>query len=373
MKQDSHRKQTEALSHKRNMKRAITLACRGSGRVSPNPLVGAVVVQKGRIVGEGYHLYRNKDHAEIVALRMAGSQTAGSTLYSNLEPCVHFGRTPPCVDRIIEAGVKEVFLGTRDPNPLVKGNGVTALQRQGINVYEGLYREEAQLLNEKYFHLMRTGRPFVLLKLALTLDGKIATRSGDSRWITGTSARKAVHRLRYEYDSILVGVRTVLKDDPSLDVRWSRHNSITKIILDSKLVIPPTAKLFQSQDPVVIFHSRKGPKGRIKHLSNRAQLVRVGVKDGLLNWDEILDCLGELKISSLMLEGGAKVAASALREGIVQKTCFFYSPRIIGNTGLDGIEDLGIDRLAEAINLTSVRFRKLSPDYIVEAYVESRN
>ena len=354
------------------MKRALSLARRGTGRVSPNPLVGAVVVQNGRIVGEGYHLYQNKDHAEVVALRMAGSHTVGGALYLNLEPCVHFGRTPPCVDRIIEAGVQEVFLAARDPNPLVKGKGVRTLRRQGIDVYEGLCQEEAQLLNEKYFHSMRASRPFVLLKLALTLDGKIATRSGDSRWITGVRARKAVHRLRYEYDAILVGVRTALEDNPSLDVRWSRRNPITKVILDSKLATPLTAKLFQSQDPVIIFHSRRATEGRIEQLSNQARLFRVGEKDGLLNWGEILDHLGKLRISSLMLEGGAQVAASALGEGIVQKICFFYGPKIIGSSGLASIEDLGVERLVEAINLARVHLSKLSPDYMIEAYVESR-
>ena len=340
--------------------------------MSPNPLVGAVVVQNGRIVGEGYHLYQKKDHAEVVALRMAGSQAAGGALYLNLEPCSHFGRTPPCVDQIIEAGVREVFLATRDPNPLVKGKGVKALRRQGIDVYEGLRQEEAQLLNEKYLHSVQANRPFSLLKLALTLDGKIATRSGDSRWITGVRARKTVHRLRYEYDAILVGVGTVLEDNPSLEVRWTRRNSITKVILDSKLATPLTAKLFQSQDPVIIFHSRRAAKSQIEQLSNQARLFRVEEKSGLLDWGEILDHLGELRINSLILEGGARVAASALREGIVQKICFFYGPRIIGASGLAGIGDLGIDRLEEAVGLAGVRLRKLPPDYVIEAYVESR-
>ena len=356
--------------HERFMNRAIALARRGVGRVSPNPLVGAVLVKNGRIVAEGYHLYEKKHHAEVVALEKAGRQAAGASLYLNLEPCTHQGRTPPCVDRIVEARVRQVYVAVRDPNPQVAAKGIRRLRKQGIGVHEGLCRDEAIGLNERYLHFMERKRPFVLLKLAMTLDGKIATGSGESQWITGTRARKEVHRLRYEYDAILVGVNTLLRDDPSLDVRWTRSNSIIKVILDSRLRTPPKAKLFNSSDRVILFCGRQAPKKKFETLSKRATLIRVSGKKGELNWKEVLAHLARLKITSLIIEGGAQVAASALQAGIVQKIHFFYGPRIVGGSGLSGIEDLGVKRLEEAIKLSEVRLKHLSGDFGVEAYVD---
>lgn len=357
--------------HEGFMKRAIALARRGVGRVSPNPLVGAVLVKKGRIVAEGYHLYQKKNHAEVVALERAGRQAAGASLYLNLEPCTHQGRTPPCVDRIVEARVAQVYVAVRDPNPQVAAKGVQRLRKQGIGVHEGLCRGEALVLNEKYLHYMERKRPFVLLKLAMTLDGKIATGSGQSQWITGAQARKEVHRLRYEYDALLVGVNTLLKDDPSLDVRLTRSNSINKVILDSSLRTPPKAKLFNSSDRVILFCGRQAPKTRFETLSKKATLIRVSGKKGQLNWKEVLAHLARLKITSLIIEGGAQVAASALHAGIIQKIHFFYGPKILGGSGLSGIEDLGVSRLEEAIKLREVRLKRLAGDFGVEAYVDT--
>lgn len=357
--------------HERFMKRAISLARRGEGRVSPNPLVGAVVVKNQTVIGEGYHLYARKDHAEVVALQRAGRRSSGASLYLNLEPCVHFGRTSPCVDRIIQAGLREVFVAMKDPNPLVSGKGLKKLRRHGIVVHEGLCREAAQHLNEKFFHFIQTGQPFVLLKLALTLDGKMATRSGDSQWITGDRSRKEAHRLRYQYDGILVGIRTLLKDNPSLNVRWSRRNRITRVILDTGLRTPAQAKIFRSDDPVVIFHGQRAAKKRIRNLSSWATLVAVPVSDGRLDWSTILGQLGQLKVSSLIVEGGTRVAASALRSGIVQKVNFFYGPRIIGADGQAGIEDLGVTRLKEAVQLNGTRLKRFGSDFLVEAYLSS--
>lgn len=357
--------------HEQFMKRAIALARRGMGRVSPNPLVGAVLVKKGRIVAEGYHLYQKKNHAEVVALERAGRQAAGASLYLNLEPCTHQGRTPPCVDRIVEARVAQVYVAVRDPNPQVAAKGVRRLRNQGIGVHEGLCRGEAILLNEKYLHFMHRKRPFVLLKLAMTLDGKIATGSGQSQWITGARARKEVHRLRYEYDAILVGVNTLLKDDPSLDVRWTRSNSVIKVVLDSRLRTPTTAKLLNSSDRVIIFCGRQAPKKKFETLSEKATLIRVAGKKGQLNWKEVLAHLARLKITSLIIEGGAQIAASALHAGMVQKIHFFYGPKILGGSGLSGIADLGVGRLEEAIKLREVRLKRLAGDFAVEGYVDT--
>jgi diaminohydroxyphosphoribosylaminopyrimidine deaminase/5-amino-6-(5-phosphoribosylamino)uracil reductase len=337
------------------------------GRVSPNPLVGAVLVKNGRIVAEGYHLYNKKDHAEVVALERASRRADGASLYLNLEPCTHQGRTPPCVDRILEAGVAQVYVAVRDPNPQVAGRGIRRLRRQGVAVHEGLCRNEAIGLNEKYLHFARRKRPFVLLKLAMTLDGKIATGSGQSQWITGARARKEVHRLRYEYDALLVGVNTLLKDNPSLDVRWTRRNSISKVILDSRLRTPPRARLFKSPDQVIIFCGRQAPKNKFETLSKKATVIRVSGNKGQLSWKEVLSHLGRLQVTSLMIEGGSQVAASALRARVVQRVSFFYGPRILGGSGLSGVEDLGIAGLKEAIQLDSMRLRRLGPDFVVEA------
>ena len=354
--------------HERFMKRAIALAGRGMGRVSPNPLVGAVVVREGKIVGQGYHLYQARDHAEVIALERAGARAKGANLYVNLEPCVHHGRTPPCVDRIVEAGVSKVFVAVSDPHRHGPHKGISVLRRKRVDVDWGLCSEMAARQNEKFLHFARTNHPFVLLKLALTLDGRIATGSGDSRWITQAGARKQVHRLRYDYDAILVGIKTVLEDNPSLDVRWTRCNEITKVILDSELRTPGQAKLFTSSDRVIIFHGRQTAPKRVAALAKKAELIEVSGQDGLLDWKEILERLGQLNVTSLVIEGGSRVAASALQAGMIQKINFFYGPTMIGSTGRPGIGDLGIDRLKEAVKWEICRIRHFPPDFMVEGY-----
>ena len=350
------------------MKRAILLARRGEGRAAPNPLVGAVIAKEGRIVGEGYHVFEKRDHAEVVALRQAGTQSVGAALYVTLEPCAHFGRTPPCTDRIIESGIQQVFLAVSDPNPDVTGGGGGKLRSRGILVHEDLCRNEAVRLNESYFYFAKWRRPFARLKLALTLDGMIATRSGDSQWITGEAARREVQRLRYQHDAILVGVNTVLRDNPSLNVRWRHGSRITKVVLDSHLRTPQDARLFDSQDPVIIFHS--GGVAAPNSIASRARLIPVAVKRGRLDWDDILDALGRERITSLLIEGGSQVAASALQAGVVQKISFFYGPKIIGGSGLPGVADLAVRRLSQALQLQSTRLRRLGNDFLVEAYLE---
>ncbi len=356
-------------SHQKFMERAIVLACRGMGRVSPNPLVGAVVVNDGVSVGEGYHIFERRQHAEIVAIGRAGGRARGATLYVNLEPCSHHGRTPPCVDRIVESGLREVFVATLDPNPLGSGKGIRRLREKGVRVDVGLCQQKATHLNEKFFHFVSQRRPFVLLKLALTLDGRIAAPEGDSKWITASRARRYAHRLRYEYDALLVGVHTVLRDDPSLDVRWIRRKPITRVILDSRLRTPPDAKVFQATDPVIIFHGDPISQSRIKPLAEKATLACVGKRENLLDWSEILAYLERAHITGLLIEGGGQVAASALRAGIVQKIAFFYGPKIVGANGIGGIADLGVHRLQQALQLHDLRLRRLSPDFLVEGYL----
>lgn len=350
------------------MKRVLVLARRGEGRVSPNPMVGAVIVRAGQVVGEGYHLYAQRDHAEIVALRRAGKQARGADLYINLEPCSHEGRTPPCADEVIQAGIGRVFVGHLDPNPQVSGRGVARLREAGIKVEVGLLEELALRLNEVFLHFITSRMPFVTLKLAQTLDGKIAAGSGESKWITGEKARKRVHHMRYRNDGILVGVETVLLDNPSLDVRWRRSNRITKVILDSRLRTPSSARLFDSGDRVIIFHTESEPP---RKYPQHAELIQVPAKQGRVRWDAVCECLGERQVTSLLVEGGSRVAASALQARIIQKVALFYSPKILGSSGISSVADLGVESLDESIKLHDLSLRRLGDDFLVEAYINS--
>lgn len=349
------------------MKRALSLARRGAGRVSPNPMVGAVLVRNGKVVGEGFHLYSRKLHAEVIALDQAGELARGADLYVSLEPCCHQGRTPPCTERIIEAGVHRVFVAMEDPNPKVRGRGIRRLRQAGIVVDSGILESDALRLNEKFACWILSGRPFVTLKLAATLDGRIATRDGESKWVTGPEARKAVHRLRFEHDAVLVGVGTVLRDDPSLDVRWRVRKRILKVVLDSRLRTPPEARLFESGDRVLIFHSEQAPKSRRKLFKSRPGLELVELPAGQA-WEQILQKLGEKGVGSLLIEGGSRVATTAFHAGIVHKLELFLAPRVLGGEHLPLVQDLGIDKLTEALPVKWVRHRAIGPDLWISGY-----
>jgi diaminohydroxyphosphoribosylaminopyrimidine deaminase / 5-amino-6-(5-phosphoribosylamino)uracil reductase len=351
----------------RFMRRALRLASKGLGRASPNPVVGAVVVKEGRIVGEGFHRYDLLDHAEVVALRKAGENARGSDLYVTLEPCAHSGRTPPCCRSIAEAGVRRTFVAVEDPNPLVSGAGVAYLRSRAVEVLVGLCRDEAAEMNRAFFHYIGTQRPYVTLKLALSLDGKIATRTGESKWITGPRSRRRVHRMRHRADAVLVGVGTILADNPSLDVRGHRRSRITKVVLDSRLRCPQQALIFLSGDPVVIFHGSHANEAARSALEKRARLIEVASDGSGLAWRSLLAELGRLKVLDLLVEGGSRVAASALSAGVVNRIAFFYGPCVIGGEGLSGVGDLGIDRLDECLRFSAVRVRRLGPDLLVEA------
>ena len=338
--------------------------------MSPNPLVGAVIVRDGRVVGEGYHLYERKDHAEVAALRQAGDLARGSDLYINLEPCSHFGRTPPCAQAVVDAGIRRAFVALRDPNPLVSGRGIATLLENGIQVHEGLCRGESARLNEKFLHFIQTGRPFVLLKLGLTLDGRIATATGESRWITGEAARRVVHRLRYEYDALLVGISTLLHDDPSLDTRGARRKPLTKVILDSELRTPPQARVFSSPGRVVIVHCPGASPDRATVLGQKALLLPVKRNRAGLDWNCVMKWLGEQRITSVIIEGGGQIAGSALSSGVVQKVAFFYAPTILGKEALPGIGNLNVSRLSQAIRLEDAKRTSLGPDLLIQGYIK---
>ncbi len=358
------------------IRRAHELALKAKGRTSPNPLVGAVVVKEGQIVGEGYHAFAGADHAEVIALKQAGSRARGATLYLNLEPCCHHGRTPPCTDRIIEAGIERVVASTIDPNPLVAGKGIEQLKRAGIQVEVGLLKEEAERLNEAFLTFMRTGRPFVILKIASSLDGKIATRTGESRWITGEEARLKVHELRNEVDAVLVGIGTVLKDDPSLTVRLHRGGTRDplRVVVDAYGRTPLEAKVLKGPGRPLIAVSKEAPSERVEALeAHGAEILRIDAMQGRISLTTLLQELGRRGIMSVMIEGGSTLNASALEEGVVDKILLFVAPIIIGGREVPGmIGGAGIERLNEAIGLERIRVEGIGNDLLIEAYLQRR-
>src|SRR2546422_5504287 len=336
------------------MARALELAARGIGQVSPGPLVGTVIVdESGEVVGEGFYLYDNKKHAETVALEHAGSRAQGATAYVSLEPHAHHGRTPPCAEALIKAGIKRVVAPIEDPNPKVSGRGFAHLREAGIEVCTGLLADEAAQLNEAYLHFMRTGRPFVHLKLAVSVDGKIATRTGDSRWIAGEEARARAHELRHQYDAILVGSGTVLADDPLLTDRSGRprRRPLVRVILDDRLRLPNDYQLSQTarDAPVLLFTSSDAePSSKLKELGVEMMRIDGGARD----LSAMLSELGKREIQSVLVEGGGGVAGALLDAGLVNKVTFFIAPMIIGGLGAPtAVAGTGVSRIKEAFQI----------------------
>jgi len=351
------------------MRQALRLAALGEGRASPNPMVGALVVRQGIIVGRGYHVYERRLHAEVVALEQAGPMAAGADLYVTLEPCCHHGRTPPCTEAILRSGVRRVFAAVSDPNPLVAGQGFQELRDAGIEVCEGLLEDTARRMNAGFFHSVRHRRPWVTLKLGMSLDGRIAAPDGSSKWITGEASRRDVQRLRYASDAVLVGIGTVLKDNPSLDVRWRRKKSILKVILDAGLRCPLDARLFESGDPVLVFSAASGKLGSAARSIPGATIVEVDEKGGELDWLSVLQELGRRQVRNLLVEGGSAVAGSLLRSGLANRVRFYIAPMILGGDAVAGLGALGLPDLGHAIRLEQFTLRRLGRDFVVEADV----
>jgi len=335
-------------------------------------MVGAVLVRGGKIVATGYHKAAGGDHAEIVALKRAGAKARGATLYINLEPCSHFGRTPPCSRALIRAGVKAVIAGMRDPNPLVSGRGFRELRRAGIAVYAGLLEDECRALNEAFIKFISQGLPFVILKLAASLDGKIATLNGDSQWISGEQSRDLVHRLRNQVDAVLVGSGTVIADDPQLTCRIAGGRNPWRVVLDRRLRISPSARLFRLPDPekTLVLTSQRGAATRVRALEARgAKVLRLAERGGKIPWGAILKVLARQGIQSLMIEGGAATAAAALKDNAVDKVLFFYAPKIIGGDGRVMIEGLGTQSVKESLPVRRLEFAKSGSDIVVSGYL----
>jgi len=354
---------------------ALRLAAKARGRTSPNPMVGAVVVKGGRVIASGYHRKAGEPHAEAVALQKAGKAAKGATLYVTLEPCSHTNkRTPPCSPIVIASGVKRVVVAMIDPNPRVSGGGITAIRKAGIEVVSGVLEQEARKLNEAFIKHVTTGMPFVTLKTAQTLDGKIATAKGESKWITGEAARMEGHRLRDRNDAILVGVATVLADDPSLTARIPGGRDPLRIILDSDLRTPPTAKVIRQRSTnrtCIATLERSARTGRLEALLDAgAEVLLAKGRDNRVDLRSLMKVLGGFGITSVLIEGGAEVNASALKAGIVDKVVLFIAPTLM--TGKDSLCSVGgssPNRLAQAIKLREVTSRFVGQDLLVEGYV----
>jgi diaminohydroxyphosphoribosylaminopyrimidine deaminase/5-amino-6-(5-phosphoribosylamino)uracil reductase len=355
------------------MRRALRLAEKGRGRTSPNPMVGAVLVKNGKVVGEGYHAKAGEDHAEIIALRRAGEKARGAILYLNLEPCIHYGKTPPCAPAVIKAKVKRVVIGMKDPNPLVRGRGFESLKRAGLNVDMGIMEKECRRLNEAFCKYIVKKEPFVILKVAATLDGRIATRKGDSKWISGEASRHFVHRLRDQVDGVVVGIGTVLKDDPQLTTRIKKGRDPYRIILDSQLKIPEEAQVLGKPSlKTIIATTELAARDKVEKLEKKGvQILILNSKQGRVDLKNCLSKLGELGITSLLLEGGSQVNGSFLDEGLIDKVLFFLSPKLIGDREALGIfGGSGKETLKEAISLSDLRVKRIGQDILVEGYVK---
>jgi diaminohydroxyphosphoribosylaminopyrimidine deaminase / 5-amino-6-(5-phosphoribosylamino)uracil reductase len=359
--------------HIQYMRRALELAQKARGRTSPNPMVGAVVVRRGKVVGQGYHSRAGHPHAEIEALKRAGNEARSADLYVNLEPCCHFGRTPPCTDAIIQAGIKRVIVGMKDPNLLVSGKGLRALKARGIIIVPGVLKEECTKLNESFIKVNKTGMPFVILKTAMSLDGKIATRSNDSRWISGESARKHVHKIRNQVDAIMVGTETVLKDNPHLTCRLGtrsvRHP--VRIILDRKNRIPLTANVFKNSRSQAVIYVTGLDISSVRRKALEARKVEIVNGKSGKNGFHIKALLKELanrEMNSILIEGGAELNASAFKAGVVDRVVAFISPILIGGSKAPGfLGGQGVMKVNDAIKLKNIEVTKFDKDLMVEA------
>jgi len=361
------------------MQQALALAEKGRGWTSPNPMVGAVVVKNGTIVGRGYHQRAGGPHAEVNAIDDAGDKADGATIYVTLEPCNHFGRTPPCTRKILDAGIKRVVVAMPDPNPGVTGGGNQYLQDQGLEVTTGVCEKDARRLNEGFVTWVTTGRPFVIAKCAATLDGRIATRNGDSKWVTGPAARGVVHQIRHAVDGILVGVQTAIADNPSLTTRLTGDelgSDPTRIILDTRLSMPPTAKMLHqaSTASTWVICGPEAPADRRAALETAgARVITGAVNANRIDLALLMDQLGGEGITSLLIEGGGTVMGSALTAGIVDKICFFYAPKILG--GDDGIpicRGKGPETMQESIAVNDLTVSQVGPDVMLQGYLTPR-
>lgn len=360
------------------MKQALALAAKGQGFTSPNPTVGALVVQNGQIIGEGYHRRAGEPHAEVEALRAAGKAACGSTMYVTLEPCNHYGRTPPCTEAVIAAGVRRVVYAVSDPNPLVSGSGHRRLLEAGMTVTEGVCLDEAWYLNRFFFHYIIHAKPYVIVKFAASLDGKIATRTGDSRWISGKESRKQGYFLRHLCDGILIGAGTAVTDNPHLTTRIEdmpspRHP--IRILLDSRGRVPLDSNLFNPTLPgrTIVAATDAMPEVHKSELASRGAevLLLPSAPDGRIELISLLEALGKREIISLLVEGGGEVLASFVASGLVNEVWAFIAPIIIGGDSAPGpVRGLGVEKIAEAFYLQNAFIEQVGKDFLIKGYAK---
>jgi len=360
-----------SAADERWMARALVHALRGVALAHPNPVVGAYLVKNGKVVGQGFHDYDRRDHAEIVALKQAGKKARGATLYVTLEPCCTTGRTGPCTKAIIAAGVKRVVAAMRDPNPEVAGKGLAELRRAGIDVTCGVLEEKAQAENEDFAQWIQTQRPLVTLKTALTLDGQIAQRAGSVTWITSAESRKAVQLLRHKADALLTGIGTVLADDPRMTDRTGepRRRKLLRAIVDSRLRLPLRSKIVKSaQNDVVVFTTQSTDSPRARGLQRAGvEVVHVAPRHGRVNLDAVIRQLGKREILNVLLEAGAALNGAALEAGIVDKMIFFYAPKIMGVGGVP-VASIPSHWFSKSPELEHLTLAKSGPDFVVTGY-----
>jgi len=353
------------------MREALMLAKNAEGRTNPNPMVGAVVVKDGRIISAGWHRQAGSPHAEIHALNMAGDLAAGATLYVTLEPCSHFGRTPPCVNRIIDAGIKKVVAATVDPNPQVAGRGIKILRDAGIDVEVGVLEDEARKLNENFFKWVTQKLPFVTLKFAASLDGKIATVGGQSKWISCEESRNFVHKLRDLNAGIMVGVGTILADNPSLTARIENGKNPVRIVADSMARTPIDARIVgDGQARTIIAVTENAPREKVAALKRYGAEIIIAGEGKRVDLKTLMKKIAEREITSVLVEGGGTLNFSLLKAGLVDKVIAFIAPKIFGGAALTAVEGTGFANLSDAVKLKNIEVEKIGDDIFISAYVD---
>lgn len=356
----------------RYMKRALTLARKGVGRTAPNPVVGCVIVRDGKIVGEGWHKKAGTPHAEIHALNMAGEAACGADVYVTLEPCCHHGKTPPCCDALIAAGVRRVVAGMVDPFPQVAGKGLQTLQQAGIRVEDGMLEEQCQELNKGFIKVVTTGMPYLIYKSAMTMDGNIATVTGHSRWVTGEKSRSLVHRLRSQCDAVMVGVDTIIADNPQLTVRHVKGRDPIRVIVDSRLRTPESVHVLQGPDvaKTIIATCETDPTVHQRYLSQGATLLVCRQYDGRVEMTDLLAKLAKQGVQTILLEGGSRLAGDLLQHGLIDECIFFYAPKVVGN-GFAPFAITGISSMEDAFRLSIQKISRSGDDVVVYARPEN--
>lgn len=362
--------------HAKYMKQALLLARKGAGRVSPNPMVGAVVVRDGGVVGSGFHRVFGGPHAEVEALKDAGERALGADLYVTLEPCCHYGKTPPCTEAVIGSGIRRVFVGMIDPHPSVSGEGIKKIQQAGIDVTTGILEKDCRTVNESFIKFTTARLPFVTLKTALSMDGKTATYCRDSKWISGKRSRKTVHRLRSHSDAVMVGIETVMADDPLLTVRLDgcKTRQPLRIVVDSRLRIPLESRMLGDNVVIATVEGNSKTEKAGKLIARGVELIETPAKQNRVDLRALMQRLADRDIASILLEGGSELNSSALEAGLVDKVIIFYAPKIIGGAKAPGmVGGEGIKSVADAIGIERITLRRVDDDIMVQGYIARRS